>query len=74
MRSSEIKHYLLRKIDSLPEKVPAGLHQLIQDFLEKIAKTPPLAKKQREFGNLKGMVIYMADDFDAPLEDFKEYM
>ncbi len=30
-------------------------------------------KKQREFGSAKGL-IKMADDFDAPLEDFKEYM
>ena len=25
-------------------------------------------------GSAKGMIAYMADDFDAPLEDFKEYM
>ena len=25
-------------------------------------------------GTLKGTVTYMAPDFDAPLEDFKEYM
>jgi antitoxin (DNA-binding transcriptional repressor) of toxin-antitoxin stability system len=30
-------------------------------------------KKQREFGSAKGL-IKMADDFDAPLEDFKDYM
>ncbi len=26
------------------------------------------------FGSGKGQVLYMAPDFDAPLEDFKEYM
>jgi antitoxin (DNA-binding transcriptional repressor) of toxin-antitoxin stability system len=26
------------------------------------------------FGRGKGTVLYMAPDFDAPLEDFKEYM
>lgn len=31
-------------------------------------------KLQREFGGLKGLVTYIADDFDAPLEDFKDYM
>ena len=30
-------------------------------------------KKQRKFGSAKGM-IQIADDFDAPLEDFSEYM
>ncbi len=28
----------------------------------------------RKAGSGKGMVMYMADDFDAPLEDFKEYI
>ena len=29
---------------------------------------------QRRPGDLKGLIIYMADDFDEPLEDFKDYM
>jgi prevent-host-death family protein len=28
----------------------------------------------RKLGTMKGTVIKMAPDFDAPLEDFKEYM
>jgi hypothetical protein len=28
----------------------------------------------RQAGTLKGTVKYMAPDFDAPLDDFKEYM
>ena len=28
----------------------------------------------RHPGTLRGTVLYMASDFDAPLEDFKEYM
>ena len=28
----------------------------------------------RKLGTLKGTVRYMAPDFDAPLDDFKEYM
>ena len=28
----------------------------------------------RTLGTLQGTVLYMAPDFDAPLEDFKEYM
>jgi hypothetical protein len=30
-------------------------------------------RKQRVFGSSKGL-IKMADDFDAPLDDFKDYM
>ncbi len=28
----------------------------------------------RQLGTMRGTVLYMAKDFDAPLEDFKEYM
>jgi hypothetical protein len=38
------------------------------------AKTDAGPKKRMEFGELKGLVTYIADDFDEPLEDFKEYM
>ena len=31
-------------------------------------------RKPRQPGTLKGSVLYMAPDFDAPLDDFKEYM
>ena len=33
-----------------------------------------LIRPVRKLGTLKGTVLYMAPDFDAPLEDFKEYM
>jgi prevent-host-death family protein len=32
---------------------------------------PPLTT--REPGSGKGQLLFMADDFDAPLEDFEEY-
>ena len=28
----------------------------------------------RKAGSAKGTVLYIAEDFDAPLEDFREYM
>ena len=31
-------------------------------------------RQPRQPGTLRGTVLYMAPDFDAPLEDFKEYM
>jgi uncharacterized protein DUF2281 len=32
------------------------------------------AGKKRKAGSAKNDILYMAPDFDAPLEDFKEYM
>lgn len=34
----------------------------------------PEARHRRRIGEAKGLVLYMADDFDAPLDDFSEYM
>jgi antitoxin (DNA-binding transcriptional repressor) of toxin-antitoxin stability system len=31
-------------------------------------------KEPRQLGTLKGTVRFMAPDFDAPIDDFKEYM
>ncbi len=43
-----------------------------------VARLMPAAGQQqrppRRPGTLRGTVLYMAPDFDAPLEDFKEYM
>ena len=41
----------------------------------KIVAVPRQTEKPRPvFGSAKGVILYMADDFDAPLEDFEEYM
>lgn len=34
----------------------------------------PEARRCRRIGKAKTVVLYMADDFDAPLDDFKDYM
>jgi antitoxin (DNA-binding transcriptional repressor) of toxin-antitoxin stability system len=42
--------------------------------IARIVPTPVRAKKTaRQLGTMRGSVLYMAPDFDAPLEDFKEY-
>lgn len=41
-----------------------------------VVKLTPVVeeKPQRRLGIAEGFVIYMAEDFDAELEDFDEYM
>jgi hypothetical protein len=34
----------------------------------------PEAQKQRRLGGLKDIILDIRSDFDAPLEDFTEYM
>ncbi|MCO5184350.1 MAG: type II toxin-antitoxin system Phd/YefM family antitoxin [Anaerolineae bacterium] len=34
----------------------------------------PEARPERRLGGAEGLIVFMADDFDAPLEQFEEYM
>jgi antitoxin (DNA-binding transcriptional repressor) of toxin-antitoxin stability system len=34
----------------------------------------PEDKPRPKFGNAKDVLIFMADDFDAPLDEFQEYL
>jgi len=40
--------------------------------LSHVDAVPP--KRGRQPGNAKDILLYIADDFDAPLDDFKDYM
>jgi antitoxin (DNA-binding transcriptional repressor) of toxin-antitoxin stability system len=41
--------------------------------LVKLVVVPEL-RQQRRIGGAEGVVLFMADYFDAPLQDFEEYM
>jgi prevent-host-death family protein len=55
-----------------------GAEVIITENGQPVARLlPPAGQPQRQaprLGTLRGTVLYMAPDFDAPLEDFKEYM
>jgi hypothetical protein len=58
------------KISTLP---PLMIKE-VNDFVEFLKSKEKRNKaKERKFGCAKGL-IKMHDDFDAPLEDFKEYI
>jgi Protein of unknown function (DUF2281) len=52
-----------------PVQLPVGQRLRVVVDIE-----PPADPPRRQLGTLKGTVEYMAPDFDAPLDDFKEYM
>jgi len=63
--------HLYSKISVLPE----NLKKEVEEFIEKIQERSNKSNEasERVFGSLKGK-IKMADDFDDPIDDFKEYM
>jgi len=62
---------LFTEISSLP----ANLKQEVSDFVAflKYRKKQKTVLKKRQFGYAKGF-FEMTEDFDKPLDDFKEYM
>ncbi|MEH2417021.1 type II toxin-antitoxin system Phd/YefM family antitoxin [Nostoc sp.] len=63
---------------NLPELIEAALSGeeiiIIKDNQPVVKLTPVSPVKHRpKYGSAKGLVT-ISDDFDAPLEDFKEYM
>lgn len=55
--------------------LPSELKKEVQDFIEFLKTKARKQKsiKQRKFGAAKGFFV-MHEDFDEPLEDFKDYM
>jgi antitoxin (DNA-binding transcriptional repressor) of toxin-antitoxin stability system len=72
------------KLPEILEDVKRGVEVVIQQNNITVANIGPVSqttdapaedeKPHRQFGSAKDRLIYMADDFDAPLEDFADYM
>ncbi|HEY0049867.1 MAG TPA: DUF2281 domain-containing protein [Pyrinomonadaceae bacterium] len=61
-------------VEILEPKAKKLLDDLANLNLIKLQKTEKPEQKKRKFGSMKGLVKHIAEDFDAPLEDFKDYM
>ncbi|APB33569.1 putative conserved small protein [Gloeomargarita lithophora Alchichica-D10] len=69
---TEILQTITQMPESLKQEVLHYAKYLIENYTEsKNGEKEP--RKKRRAGSLKGK-IWMADDFDAPLEDLKDYM
>ena len=62
---------LFTEISSLPKELKKEVQDFIEFLKTKARKQKPV--KQRQFGAATGFFI-MHDNFDEPLEDFKDYM
>lgn len=72
-----VQPIILEKLEQLPESLQTEVLHYIEFLSERYSQTDkkpiePRAKRGG-LGSLKGQ-IWMADDFDAPLEELQEYM
>jgi prevent-host-death family protein len=61
------------RLPSLVRESLAGAEVIIAKDNKPLVKLVPLAGERRAPGTGRGQVLYMAPDFDAPLEDFEDY-
>jgi len=62
---------LYNSIIALPENLKEEVSDFVEFLKQKAEKNAP--KKERVYGYAKGAFI-LSDDFDEPLDEFKEYM
>ena len=67
----EAKTHLAALVDQVKEEGTIVLTRRGKPVAE---LRPVESKGSRKFGASKGSLIYMATDFNEPLEDFKDYM
>jgi hypothetical protein len=62
---------LAKEIETLPSKIPQEVFDFVEFIKVKYQQKQPL--KVREYGFAKGKVK-LHEDFDAPLDEFKDYI
>lgn len=72
MPSPELIATLNKLPESLQQEVLHYAEFLAQKYATEQPQTPP-PKKYRQAGTMQGLIV-MSDDFDAPLEDLKDYL
>ena len=72
-----VQPMILEKLEKLSDSLQTEVLHYIEFLSDRYAKTDEVTIEPRAkrggLGSLKGQ-IWMADDFDAPLEDLQEYM
>lgn len=63
---------LLKQISELPDKAKEEMILFLESLVRKYQLKSVRNEKRSGFGSLQG--IQIANDFNADLEDFKEYM
>lgn len=69
-----VKNMETYTVEILEPKAKKLLDDLANLNLIRVQKAEKPKRKPRKFGSMKGLVKNIAKDFDAPLEDFKNYM
>lgn len=69
-------HEAKTQLSKLIQEALSGKEVIIARGNEPVVRLDvlPNMRTHREIGSAKGLILSMADDFDEPLDDFKDYM
>ena len=68
---------LIELINKLPSDKQKEVEDLVSSLLAQTNSEPlkqPSIEIKPGFGGGKGIIAYISDDFDEPLDEFKDYM
>ncbi|RYY36387.1 MAG: DUF2281 domain-containing protein [Sphingobacteriaceae bacterium] len=66
---------IIEKIERVPEELKPKLAAFVDELLEEAKQhLNQSVVQERQFGAMKGLFGTLPDDFNEPLEDFKDYM
>lgn len=74
MKALALKSRLHKRIEHLTDAQLEKLNTFFEQELDGASVSTRKPYKERPIGLRKGSLKYMADDFDAPLDCFKDYM
>ena len=63
-----------RKLNPANQKQASDFMDFLLSRQQEAESEPPKPKRQKKTGVWNGEPYYIAEDFDEPLDDFKEYM
>lgn len=69
---SQAFDHIVQELNLISEQEKCALRQLLDRELTAPVKNGNASKKASAFGWAKGQIV-ISSDFDAPIEDFKEY-
>jgi hypothetical protein len=68
-----VEQTILERLQQLPESAQQEALHFIDELLSKHQRSKQVMSRKEAFGIWQGK-LWMADDFDAPLEELSEYM
>ncbi len=70
----EIDETVKGRLEQKASEVHMALPEFVASVLSREADEPPAPKVQRNLGFGEGRGYWMSDDFNEPLDEFKDYM